>query len=42
MNIIIDQKFFDGFLCDDRTRHDWDYKADELQNLLDMEKNINH
>jgi len=38
MKQIIEANLFEGFLCNDQTQHDWDYKEGELQALLDIEE----
>ena len=38
MNKIIEQRLFEGFLCNDKTEHDWDYEEGEIQKYLDIEK----
>lgn len=41
MRQILDANLFEGFLCEDTTIHNWDYKEGELQALLvDEEKQI--
>lgn len=37
---IISNNFFEGFLCDDKTTHDWDYFPNELNELLEIEKEL--
>jgi len=38
MEKIIQQNLFEGFLCDENTTHDWDYKEGELEKYWDIEK----
>src|SRR5690606_8583508 len=38
MKQIIEANLFEGFLCNDQTQHEWDYKEGELQALLDIEE----
>jgi len=38
MKQIIEQNLFEGFLCDEKTQHEWDYKEGEVQELLDLEE----
>lgn len=38
MTRIIEQNLFEGFLCNEKTQHEWDYKEGEVQKLLDVEK----
>lgn len=38
MEKIIEAKYFEGFLCDSNTTHNWDYLDDELEELLEIEK----
>ena len=39
MEKIIKEKYFEGFLCDSKTTHNWDYLDGELEKLLEIEKN---
>jgi hypothetical protein len=41
MNTIIQDKLFEGFLCNDKTQHEWDYNEGELESLLDIEEKLN-
>ncbi|PKB15274.1 DUF2711 family protein [Flavobacterium sp. 5] len=41
MDIIISEKYFEGFLCDNKTTHNWDYLDGELEKLLEIEKRQN-
>jgi hypothetical protein len=41
MDIIISEKYFEGFLCDSETTHNWDYLNGELVELLEIEKKQN-
>lgn len=38
MEKIIEAKYFEGFLCDSKTTHNWDYFDGELEELLEIEK----
>ena len=38
MNKIISSKLFEGFLCNEKTEHTWDYEEAEIQKYLDIEK----
>ena len=38
MKQIIEANLFEGFLCNDQTQHEWDYKEGELQTLLNLEE----
>lgn len=38
LKTIIQKKLFEGFLCNEKTQHEWDYKEGELQALLDIEE----
>lgn len=38
LKTIIQEKLFEGFLCNEKTQHEWDYKEGELQALLDIEE----
>lgn len=38
MKQIMEAKLFEGFLCNEKTQHEWDYKQGELQALLDIEE----
>lgn len=38
MNRIISEKLFEGFLCDEKTQHTWDYTEGEIQKYLDKEE----
>lgn len=38
METIIQEKLFEGFLCNEKTQHEWDYEEGELQALLDIEE----
>ncbi len=38
MKQIIKVNLFEGFLCNDKTQHEWDYKEGELQSLIDIEE----
>lgn len=38
MKKIREESLFEGFLCNDKTQHEWDYKEGELQELLDIEE----
>ncbi|MGZ5280640.1 MAG: DUF2711 family protein [Bacteroidia bacterium] len=38
MNKIISGKLFEGFLCDEKTEHNWDYEEGEIQKYLDIEE----
>ncbi|RZL42487.1 MAG: hypothetical protein EOO93_28855 [Pedobacter sp.] len=40
MKQIIEVNLFEGFICNDKTLHDWDYKEGELQELLDKEEKL--
>ena len=41
MEKIIEAKYFEGFLCDSKTTHNWDYLDGELEELLETEKKQN-
>jgi glutaredoxin-related protein len=41
MEIIISENYFEGFLCDSETTHNWDYLNGEVERLLKDEKNLN-
>jgi hypothetical protein len=41
MDRIIAANYFEGFLCDSETTHNWDYMPGELENLLKIEKEQN-
>jgi hypothetical protein len=41
MEKIISEKYFEGFLCDSETTHDWDYLPGELEQILKIEKKQN-
>jgi hypothetical protein len=41
MDIINSENYFEGFLCDSETTHNWDYLNGELEQLLEVEKNQN-
>ncbi len=38
MKKISEESLFEGFLCNDKTQHEWDYKEGEFQELLDIEE----
>jgi|688.fasta_scaffold480515_1 hypothetical protein len=38
MNKIISSKLFEGFLCNEKTKHTWDYEEGEIQKYLDIEE----
>lgn len=38
MNKIIYSNLFEGFICNEKTEHNWDYKEGEIQKYLDLEK----
>jgi hypothetical protein len=38
MQQIIEENLFEGFLCNDKTQHEWDYNEGELKSLLDIEE----
>jgi hypothetical protein len=38
MERIVSTKYFEGFLCDSETAHDWDYLPGELEKILKIEK----
>ena len=38
MNQIISKNYFEGFLCDSETTHDWDYLPGEIEQILKIEK----
>lgn len=40
MEKIINENLFEGFLCNENTTHDWDYKEGELEKYLDLEKKL--
>lgn len=41
MNKILLEKYFEGFLCDSETTHNWDYLNGELEQILEIEKKQN-
>lgn len=38
MNKIISSNLFEGFICNEKTEHTWDYKEGEIQKYLDIEE----
>jgi len=38
MTQIIEENLFEGFLCDEKTHHKWDYIEGEIEELLDLEE----
>jgi len=38
LNKIVHENLFEGFVCNDNTTHNWDYKIGELEKLLEIEK----
>jgi hypothetical protein len=38
MNKIISSNLFEGFLCNEKTEHTWDYEEGEIQKYLDIEE----
>lgn len=40
MNKIISSNLFEGFVCNDKTEHTWDYEEEEFQKILDKEKKL--
>jgi len=38
MNKIISSNLFEGFICNEKTEHTWDYKEGEIQKSLDIEE----
>lgn len=38
MNKIISSNLFEGFICNEKTEHAWDYNEGEIQKYLDIEE----